>query len=198
MLFHEVVQDCETGLLTVKAPAAVKDFYDHKQELENKVYYNCETMEEGSETITSETLGAVLYDIPADCFSVEYEFTVAAGHEFGIALHTDGGMEKGYFLRMDPQENRIAWDMWPRSHKGKYQWQIKGDVPYQIETSRRLPAGKRYRVQIIREEDICVVYINDEVALSTRMYDHKGGKSGVYVIQGQVELLNCTIKTKGL
>jgi len=32
------------------------------------------------------------------------------------------------------------------------------------------------------------VYINDEIALSTRMYDHKGGYAGIYVVQGEVNL----------
>ena len=78
--------------------------------------------------------------------------------------------------------------MWPRSEQGRYQWQIKGDVPYQIETARFLPEAEEYRVHIIREKDICVVYINDEIALSTRMYDHKGGYVGIYVVQGEVNL----------
>ena len=28
---------------------------------------------------------------------------------------------------------------------GRYQWQIKGDVPYQIETARKLPKAEEYR-----------------------------------------------------
>ena len=37
--------------------------------------------------------------------------------------------------------------MWPRGEQGRYQWQIKGDVPYQIETARKLPKAEEYRVQ---------------------------------------------------
>lgn len=40
------------------------------------------------------------------------------------------------------------------------------------------------------------MYINDEIVLSTRMYDHKGGYAGVYVVQGEVELNNFVIKTR--
>ena len=61
--------------------------------------------------------------------------------EAGVALHTDTGMENGYFLRMDLSGHTAAWDMWPRSVQGAYQWQIKGDVPCQVETSRKLPAS---------------------------------------------------------
>lgn len=95
----------------------------------------------------------------------------------------------GYFLRMNPKNQLVAWDMWPRGEQGRYQWQIKGDVPYQIETARKLPKAEEYRVHIIKEKDICVVYINDEIVLSTRMYNHKDGYAGIYVVQGDVKLI---------
>lgn len=59
-----------------------------------------------------------------------------------------------------------------------------------------LPRTKDYHILIVREEDICIVYINDEVALSTRMYDHKGGYAGIYVIQGNVKMSNYVVKTR--
>ena len=144
----------------------------------------------------SETLGAGLYSVPEDCFSIEMDIHVKQAHEVGVALHVDAEMEKGYFLRMNQRKREVAWDMWPRSEQGVYQWQIKGDVPYQVETSRRLPDTDDYHILIIREDDICIVYINDEIALSTRMYDHKGGYAGVYVVQGEVELNNYVVKVR--
>ena len=59
----------------------------------------------------------------------------------------------------------------------------------QIETARKLPKAEEYRVHIIKEKDICVVYINDEIVLSTRMYNHKDGYAGIYVVQGNVKLI---------
>ena len=191
MVFHEIVQQPETGFLTVKPTAGMKNYYRQDIECSSPVFYNCEGSQE---KITSETLGALLYDIPKDCFAIECEFRVEQAHEFGLALHTDSGMEKGYFLRMDRQAGQMAWDMWPRTVKGKYQWQIDGDVPFQVETMRKLPSLERYKVFIVREEDICVVYVNDEIALSTRMYNHKGGKFGFYVIQGTMESIDVSIK----
>ena len=101
----------------------------------------------------------------------------------------DKELETGYFLRMNPKNQLVAWDMWPRGEQVRYQWQIKGDVPYQIETARKLPKAEEYRVHIIKEKDICVVYINDEIVLSTRMYNHKDGYAGIYVVQGNVKLI---------
>lgn len=197
MVFHELIQNPADGTLKVRAVPGVKEFYPVLQGNGGAVSYNGK-LEECADGIrvTSETLGAGLYEIPRDCFSIEMDIHVTQAHEFGIALHVDQTMERGYFLRMDRQRGETAWDMWPRSEQGKYQWQIKGDVPFQVETARRLPRADDYHVLIIREEDICVVYINDEVALSARMYDHKGGYAGIYVVQGEVKLSNYVVKTR--
>ena len=59
-----------------------------------------------------------------------------------------------------------------------------------------MPEGNRFHIQIFREDSLCVVYVNDEKALSFRMYDHKGGKAGLYVIQGRGRLDHYMVKTK--
>lgn len=197
MVFHELIQNPNDGTLQVKVIHGVKEFYNEPQEATSLVSYNSETQnKENGICLKSETLGAGLYSVPEDCFSIEMDIHVKQAHEVGVALHVDAEMEKGYFLRMNQRKREVAWDMWPRSEQGVYQWQIKGDVPYQVETSRRLPDTDDYHILIIREDDICIVYINDEIALSTRMYDHKGGYAGVYVVQGEVELNNYVVKVR--
>lgn len=197
MVFHEIMQDKNTGRLTICPTDGMAQYYD--MELTNglPLTYQCElcNVKEGLR-MESQMLGAVLFPIPEDRFSLELIIHVERAHEFGIALHTDEGLEKGYFLKLDRGKNQAAWDMWPRAEQGLYQWQIKGDVPYQVETARRLPEGNDFHILIVREEDICVVYINNEVAMSTRMYHHKGGFAGLYLIQGEGTLQQFCIKTK--
>ena len=189
MNFHEIVQIPETGELRVKAVQGVLDYFSEDVKLESEEVYNGRIENTGTGSkLTSDTLGALLYPVKDDTFRLDMTIIPGRQHEFGIALHVDKDMETGYFLRLDTKRRTVAWDLWPRSEQGRYQWQIKGDVPYQIETARLLPEAEEYRVHIIRETDICVVYINDEIALSTRMYDHKGGYAGIYVVQGEVNL----------
>lgn len=192
MVFHELKQNPETGTLTAVALESVTNYYQKEVPLSTPVFYNQQT--EAKNKLQSETLGAILFDSPQENFSAELTFTVEQAKEFGIALHVDEGMEKGYFLRMLPEQNLVAWDQWPRAEKGEYQWQIKGDIPYQVETSRLLPSAEEYHVKIIREGSLCVVYINNQIALSTRLYDHKGKKLGLYVVQGEVEVKGLKIK----
>lgn len=197
MVFHEILQNPDNGVLAVRAPEKVEDYYDQavKQPEPQAVWCEIQAADTGWEMDTP-MYGAALIPVPTDSFYYEMEFTVEGCHEFGIALHVDEGLEKGYFLRMDPFSRQIAWDMWPRAIQGKYQWQIKGDAACQLETVRRLPEGNRFRVQILREKDICVTYINGEVALSMRMYDHKGGCAGLYLVQGKAQIKEFSIRVR--
>lgn len=193
MVFHEIKQREDRPELYIAKIEAVKDYFDTSFPLRGETTYHAKV--EG-ESIISETLGARLYDAPRHSFKYEVEIEIENAHEFGIALHTDEDMEKGYFLRMNPINGTVAWDFWPRCHKGAYQWQIAGDVPYQIETQRMLPKGNCFKICLIKEEDICILYINDEIALSTRLYNHKEGKLGIYVVQGRVNINSLSVKTK--
>ncbi|MFD1906513.1 hypothetical protein ACFSQ7_24905 [Paenibacillus rhizoplanae] len=61
-----------------------------------------------------------------------------------------------------------------------FQWQIAGDKPQMIELERPLnfAAYSRIRIQLILEEDILCLYVNDEVAMTTRIYNFKDGHLG--------------------
>jgi beta-fructofuranosidase len=193
MVFHELIQDHKTGLIHVKAIESVANYYPMINQ-KNKLETWNGSFKQASGEFQTDTLGAVLTNVPRDCFSFRVCFKVSEAIEFGIALHTDNKLEKGYFLRMNPATSSMALDMWPRTDFGKYQWQIDGDMPFQIETMRPLPNGPEYQVQIIREQDICVIYVNDEVVLSTRTYNYKSGMAGVYLVQGKAEIhtLECS------
>lgn len=198
MVAHEIVQE-EDGTLRVKPTEAMKNFYDQVWPVKDLCYYHCTAKEEAGETtIQSETLGAVLFPVPEQGFELELTMIPGKSAEAGVALHTDTGMENGYFLRMDLSGHTAAWDMWPRSVQGAYQWQIKGDVPCQVETSRKLPASDTYHIRIFREDDLCVLYINDCMAMSTRMYDHKGGYGGIYTVGGTASVSGYQIKVKSI
>lgn len=197
MAVHEIIQEDTTGILHVKPTESMKKFYNRVTPVSNPCYYHCTAEEEDDKiAIQSETLGAVLFPVPEDGFELELTVTPGESAETGVALHTDCGMENGYFLRMNTSQHTAAWDMWPRSEQGFYQWQIKGDIPYQIETSRRLPESEEYLIRVFREDDLCVTYINDQVAMSTRMYNHKGGYAGIYTVGGTARMSGYRLKVK--
>ena len=60
-----------------------------------------------------------------------------------------------------------------------------------------LRAGEPVRVRILVSGTCCVAYINDCVAMSSRMYDHRAGKWGVYVTEGQATFSQTTMRACG-
>lgn len=193
MDFHRIRQDAETGDLFVEPTEAEAAYCSRKAELTGETVFagNVTTEKEKAVLKTDQSeLAALLYDLPktSGAFAVRAELEYSSEQEFGIALHTDEGMEQGYFLRICPSQHLMAWDMWPRKEQGMYQWQIDGDIPYQIETSRYIPKAEKYELLLIKEGDICVVYLNGKTALSARLYDHKGGKAGIYITQDEIKI----------
>ena len=196
MNFLKVVQDAGTGDLRVVPTDACRRYFGRQAEKKNRVLYHAALSEEGRTLKTEGELGALLYDIPAEDFSMEVSFTCEGGHEFGVALHVDEGLEEGYFLKIDPRSNTAAWDLWPRRVRGKEQWQIAGDIPYRVETARNFENTGEYKLFLVKEGDICTAYLNDRVALSNRLYDHRGKKAGLFLTQGTMVIKNFSFKVK--
>ncbi len=188
MAIHELSQDTLTGYLHVGPTPGLARYYRDGNDVNSWTLYNAVLSSNGQNAFYSDTLGAALCKVPQDSFSMQLEFIPEGGCEFGICLHTDEGLENGYFLRIDPVAGMLAWDQWPRREPGIYQWQIDGDVACRQETMRRFEKSPSYRMHIVREGSICVVYLNDKIALSTRMYDHKGGWGGPYIVQGRMRI----------
>lgn len=187
MVAHELVQNPENGELSVRPIEALRKYYGKKSEGMNPITWKADYCPE-TRKLCSQMLGALLVPVPKDRFRMELDFTIEKAARFGIALHVPKDLETGYFLKMDRKTNNMTMDLWPRSEKGKEQWQIKGDIPCQIETLRPLPEGKNFRVTVLREGSICVVYVNDQVVMSTRTYDHKGKMAGIFLVQGEATI----------
>lgn len=198
MDFLKLAQDNETGDLYALPTDGCLNYFKEPAENKNLSLYHAALRKEESGMIleTEGELGAMLYDIPADDFSLEISFTCESRHEFGVALHMDEGLEEGYFLKISPRMNTIAWDLWPRAEWGREQWQIAGDVPYKVETARTFENTGEYKLFIVREGDICVVYLNDKIALSNRLYGYKGKKAGLFLSQGNMVIKNFSFKVK--
>lgn len=195
MNFQKILQDAETGDLHVIPTDACAGYFTKPAKNRNQTLYHAQLSEEMI-LKTGEELGALLFDIPADDFSLEISFTCTSRHEFGIALHVDERLEEGYFLKINPGNSILAWDLWPRREQGREQWQIAGDIPYRVETARNFEDTGEYKLFLVKEGDICIVYLNDKVALSNRLYDHKGKKAGLFLTQGSMVIKNFSFMVK--
>ncbi|MGO2663099.1 GH32 C-terminal domain-containing protein [Mycetocola reblochoni] len=114
--------------------------------------------------------------------------------ECGVLLRAGADGDDAYVLRLEPRRNRLVFDRWPRRQTGTEQWQISGDVPFVVELERPVTLGAGSHVlDVIVDGDICVATVNDEVVLSTRLYDRASGRVGAFVGEGTATLRSFTL-----
>lgn len=140
---------------------------------------------------------AVTSPLP-DQYLLELTIQAAPGTvECGVVLRASADASEGYLLRIEPRRGRLVFDRWPRRRTGPAQWQISGDVPFMPELERPLrPSEGRYDLRVVVDGTICVAYVNDEVALSTRVYDHRSGGIGLFVGDGSATFTEVSIATR--
>lgn len=135
--------------------------------------------------LPTEALVVIKLDIAADT------------HACGVLLRASDDGEEGYALRLEPLQNRLVWDRWPRGTTGNEQWQILGDVPHAIELERPVHlAPGQHQFEIHLDGDICVAVIDGQTALSTRLYDRCEGRIGLFVQDGGFTLMGAEIRTR--
>lgn len=124
------------------------------------------------------------------CALLELRMRPQAGtRSCGVMLRASGDGENGYFVRLDLARQRVVIDQWPR----------RGDLPFQAETERpvRLEEGEEIFLQVLVNGTICQVYVNEAVALNTRMYDHAQGEWGLFVSEGGMEVRGLRLRVPG-
>lgn len=87
--------------------------------------------------------------------------------------------------------------MWPRTEPGFFQWQIAGDKPQMIELERpfQFALHDRITIKLILEDDILCLYVNDSIAMTTRVYHFKTGHVGFFANEGAVKVHDVKLKT---
>jgi beta-fructofuranosidase len=102
-------------------------------------------------------------------------------------LRTSEDFEAGYYARVEPLRGRLVFDAWPR----------RGDFPYMVELERpiQVQPGMPVQMTIYLDGSLCEVYLDNQVAMSARMYNHPVGKWGLFVSEGCVTFSNVRLST---
>lgn len=117
--------------------------------------------------------------------------------EIGLLLRTDAEGEVGYVLRLEPDQSRLVLDRWPRREPGTEQWHVSGDVPHFIELERPLDLSTgSARMEVVQSDELIQCSVNEQVVLSTSLYDHPSGRVGVSVLDGSVTIHSLTTSTR--
>ncbi|MEK3788117.1 GH32 C-terminal domain-containing protein [Paenibacillus sp. FSL K6-1230] len=197
LVVHEIYQN-DKGDLLVRMPQSIYEHFNTELAAISGEENNCRHAETGFELESPDGLAyCILNELP---FQVLIEATFTDWKEakdFGIALRTDTALDTGYFIKFDPFHNRVAFDMWPRTEPGFFQWQIAGDRPQMIELERPLQFSQLdlITVKLIMEDDILCLYVNNAIAMTTRVYNFKTGHLGFFANEGSVQVHDVKIKT---
>lgn len=169
----EDVRKCFGGIKTINATTLNGDWKVTKEGFEINSPYRYASMK--------------LNQIPRNCrleMDIIFEKPI---RELGIALQIDDNFDMGYYLILEPFRNRIQYKTGIRLYEdgGKM-------FPYEIEMERpiELVSGKAVHVELFIQDTILVAYFNNQVALSTRMFNYKNRNFGLFASEGKAEFNN--------
>ena len=120
---------------------------------------------------------AVAQEMPKRC-KISVRVTFSEGTRgCGVMLRASEDLESAYYIRLEPGRNRLVFDSWPRKFR---------DCAYWAGTERpiALVSGKPHELRVFVDDIVCEVYADGEVAMSTRLYDLRAGRWGVFVSEG--------------
>ncbi len=133
-----------------------------------------------------------LTGLPKQCMiEAEIKYTSEI-RSFGVAIRQDAFYEDGYFFRVEPFYNRIVFDLWPRRKPGVNQWYLDGDKAFlpELERPYRLQDKQTVHMRLLIDGNICTCYLDDAVALTTRIYNLHGKGWSIFARDGSITVSN--------
>lgn len=191
MAVHELVQN-QDGTLSVKFPDLSKNIKLHViiPQLVG-ILGKAEYREEKWHIQGRERFSAVFLDhLPIHgsiCMKITFSEKIAS---FGLQLHGNQTFDQGYFYRFEPLFQRVVFDQWPRSS-------LKEPIiPNSFENDRPFDAGLErpvilrqdhtLEITLLIDQDICVLYVDHQTALTVRCYQCQSSVWGFFAIGGEI------------
>lgn len=116
-------------------------------------------------------------------YRVDMTITFGEGvQSFGIKMYENSQLDLGYAYQFKPGRNTVEFDKLPNM-----KWFILMNRGMSRPVS--LEAGKPYRITVIVDDDLSVVYVNG-VAMNARMCEKPGEELKVYVNTGTLKVEN--------
>lgn len=184
---HEIVQK-ENGELVVRCPDEIRNAFTKEFKLEPSHQLGSVTLEQNKVFLGDEGWCQQLFkQIPNTC-KIEAKFVASdLRGEFGFVLRSIENGDKYYRIKVEPRFNRLVMDQWPRKD-----WAIHLEAS--TERYLKIEPGIENKVLIIMQESVLEVYVNDEVAMSARMFNIPEGEFGVYSMNTSVQFKDIKVK----
>jgi beta-fructofuranosidase len=193
LVMHEVVQAGD-GTLHVRLPDTVAAMFAHEQSIELQRLIGDGEINKNDYQATSPVgfACATVGPLPTCCLvSAQFRFEPDT-RRLGLMLRTADQLDRGYTIQIEPDRDRVVFKTYAFSneHGGKI-------LPYEVEMERPLALQPHhtYSIKLVIEDTICEIYLNDEVALSARMYDLPAGNLVFFVADGEAVFSDIIVKT---
>ena len=150
--------------------------------------------EKGACVDTPAGYASLLLNRVPDCCKLEMDVSFEDDpREFGVAVQVDQDFAMGYYLIFEPNRHRIQYKTGLRMYEdgGKM-------FPYEVEQERPFEwePGKKHHVRVFVQDSILLLYVDDQAALGTRMFDRQGYRFGLFASDGSAAFSNIRLMTE--
>ncbi|MBA7565770.1 hypothetical protein ES708_07455 [subsurface metagenome] len=186
LVVHEVMQLAD-GTLSLQVPDSIDHVFGRPEPSEfRQGLGECIITHNSVELAAADSFGCSIAGImPEQCkIQATVSFTEAT-KGCGIMLRVSEDLEQAYYIRLEPYHNRLVLDAWPRPRDKRL-------LPFLAETEidLNLTPGQAIEFKLLVDSTICEVYVANKLVMSTRLYDLKTGRWGVFVQQGTARFQN--------
>lgn len=178
LIVHELTQ-AEDGTLHVKPVSAVDQALTTDLPIDFKpIEGNWEQQQESLRVDARHTYAcALLGKLPKQC-RIEAHFSFPSKPlQIGIALGVDDTFSRGNYILLEPRRSRLQYKTSLRTNPETgciFPWEVESERPITLEPDTQ------HRLTIFRQDSVLVIYVDDAVALSTRMYQDFDGQIGLF------------------
>ena len=120
-----------------------------------------------------------LFDRETKPFKIKTRINAASSNQFGFGFGACGTLDEVYSIVFDITKNQLRLEK-----------SIKNGSSTVISTLTQLPltvpSNKQFDVTIVSENSVCVVYINDEIAFTNRIYKMSQNPWTIFANNGEV------------
>ncbi len=192
LIIHKLVQK-DGGDLGLAFPGSRREFF--KSKIENNYRAITEGIREENGTVATVVKNSqqmmLMQKIP-EAGRIKLKTRVREAYQAGVVLQTTEEMKEGYYFILEPEHSRLVFRSWLRMSEegGK-------TFPYDVEMETFVENADDgvYELEIVFEGSVGTIYINDDAALSFRMYDLQGRNLGL-IASGDVTFENIEMFTK--
>lgn len=188
LVIHQIHQT-KDGTLDVKIVDSIREVFTEKRKAKYTQKFGKYSIDkEGIELGNFESFSCALVPENSKQFMLTGKVKISEGtRSCGLVLKAKDNMNEGYYLRLEPHRSRLVFDRWPRKEPGEEQWQIGGDVPHAVELERpfQFEYNKVYEIKVIIENTIGIIYFDDKIAMSFRMYNLDYKNWGIFTEEGK-------------